>query len=279
MITIFADTTSSIPVHVAKELGIEYLPQIIVFGDETFRDDTEMDSKTFLERLKTSSTLPKTSAPSPMLYHPLIEKHLKQGDEIIILTPSSKVSGTLRSAETAVQDFPNSKIHILDTMNIGASFASIVINAVNSAKNGNSAENILTLVNNLIQRERNLFVVDTLEYLYKGGRIGGAKMLFGSLLQVKPLLSLKKGQVEPVESQRTKKRAIARMVELIKEECPPSEKSLLSIQHGGAWNDADNLSKELKAWMNVENLPIYELPAAFLVHAGPGVLGVSYFVD
>lgn len=279
MITIFADTTSSIPVDEAKQLGIEYLPQIIVFGEETFRDDTEMDSKSFLERLRASTSLPKTSAPPPMLYHPLIEKHLDLGEEIIILTPSSKVSGTLRSAETAVQDFPNAKIHIVDTMNIGASLASIVKNAVKSAKNGDSAEDILSMVSNMIERERNLFVVDTLEYLYKGGRIGGAKMLFGSLLQVKPLLALKKGQVEAVESQRTKKRAIARMVELVKEECPQTESCLLSIQHGGAWKDAENLARELRDWMNVETLPIYDLPPAFLVHAGPGVLGVSYFVE
>jgi len=209
MVTIFADTTSSIPVKNAIELGIEYFPQIIIFGDQSFRDDFEIDTKTFLEKLSKSSALPKTAAPPPSLYQPLYEKHLNMGNSIIVLTPSAKVSGTFRSAELAAQEFPGADIKILDTKNIGASFASIVISAVQWANNGDSNIEILEKVKDLINRERNIFVVDTLEYLFKGGRIGGARFLFGSLLQVKPLLNLKEGQVEPVESQRTKKKAIS----------------------------------------------------------------------
>lgn len=278
MVKIFADTSSSIPVNLAFDLGIEYLPQIIVFGEKTYRDDVEMDSKSFLEKLKSSSTLPKTSAPPPVLYQPLIEKHLKNGDEILILTPSAQVSGTFRSAEIASQEFPDAKITILDTMNIGASFASLVLTANKMAKNGSTIDEILLKIKNLIDHERNLFVVDTLEYLYKGGRIGGAKMLFGSLLQVKPLLALKKGKVEPVESQRTKKKAIARLIEIVSEECPHEETCMLSIQHGDSRNEADLLSEEFKRIFGFKDIPIYDLPPAFLVHSGPGVIGVSYFI-
>jgi len=277
MVKIFADTSSSIPVKIAQELGIEYLPQIIVFGEKTYRDDFEMDSRSFLEHLQSSSNLPKTSAPPPVLYQPLIEKHLNSGDEILILTPSAQVSGTFRSAEIAAQDFPDSKITIIDTMNIGASFASIVLEANKMAQSGLTVEEIVLKVNNLIDRERNLFVVDTLEYLYKGGRIGGAKMLFGSLLQVKPLLALKKGKVEPVESQRTKKKAIARLIEIVSQDCPHEESSMLSIQHGDTKDEAEVLSIELKKIFGFTDIPIYDLPPAFLVHSGPGVLGVSFF--
>lgn len=279
MVKIFADTTSSIPVDLAFNLGIEYLPQIIVFGEKTYRDDVEMDSKSFLEHLKSSATLPKTSAPPPALYQPLLEKHIKNGEEILILTPSAQVSGTYRSAEIAVQDFPDAKITILDTMNIGASFASLVLEANKMAKGGSTIDEILIKVNYLIDHERNLFVVDTLEYLHKGGRIGGAKMLVGSLLQVKPLLALKKGKVEPVESQRTKKKAIARLIQIVSEECPRDESSKLSIQHGDAKSEADNLAEEFKRIFGFKDIPIYDLPPAFLVHSGPGVIGVSYFVN
>lgn len=277
MVTIFADTTSSIPVNEALSLGIEYLPQIIVFGEKTFRDDIEMDSKSFIENLKSSPNLPKTSAPPPALYRPLLEKHVNLGNEIIILTPSAQVSGTFRSAEIGAQEFPDAKIKIIDTLNIGASFASIVLQANRMAKSGYSSEDILREVQDLINCEKNLYVVDTLEYLYKGGRIGGAKMLFGSLLQVKPLLALKKGKVEPVESQRTKKKAIARLIEIVKQECPAKQSSFLSIQHGDATEDAINLQNEFKNIFGFEDIPIYDLPPAFLVHSGPGVIGVSYF--
>ncbi|OJX41477.1 MAG: hypothetical protein BGO78_01750 [Chloroflexi bacterium 44-23] len=279
MVIIFADTTSSIPVDEAKILGIEYLPQFIIFGEETFRDDTELDSATFIKKLIASSTLPKTSAPPPQMYQPLFEKHLKAGNDIIVLTPSANVSGTYRSAEMASQEFIGEKITIIDTLNIGASFASLVKTAVQMANNGESSDTIVATVKNMVERERNIFVVDTLEYLYKGGRIGGAKMLFGSLLQVKPLLALKRGQVEPVESQRTKKKAVSRMIELIIEECPPKNSSLLSIQHGAALADAQKLAQQLKEALNLDEVPIYNLPPAFLVHSGPGVLGTSYFID
>jgi DegV family protein with EDD domain len=279
MVIIFADTTSSIPVDQAKIMGIEYLPQIIIFGDTSYRDDTELTTNSFLEKLTSSSTLPKTAAPPPALYQPLFEKHINAGNSIIVLTPSAKVSGTFRSAEVAAQEFPDADIVIVDTLNIGASFASIVKSAVQWANSGDSNSEIINKINDLLKRERNLFVVDTLEYLHKGGRIGGAKMLFGSLLQVKPLLSLKQGQVEAVESQRTKKRALSRLIELVLEDCPRTENCMLSIQHGGAEEQAFNLAEEFKKLLGFSFIEIYELPPAFLVHSGPGVMGVSYFVD
>ncbi len=279
MVTIFADTTSSLSVKEAEALGIEYFPQIIIFGDESFRDDHELDSSTFLKKLVELSHLPKTAAPPPSLYNPKFEKHLSGGDSIIVLTPSTQLSGTFRSAEVASQDFPNADIKVIDTLSIGASLASIVKMANKYAKEGLSSEEIIRKVENLITRERNLFVVDTLEYLYKGGRIGGAKMLFGSLLQVKPLLCLKNGKVEPVDSQRTSKKAIARLKELVVSECKEKGCSLFSIQHGAAKLEAVALSEDFKKLLGIETIEIFELPPAFLTHSGPGVLGVSYFVD
>ncbi len=279
MVSIFADTTSSIPGDEAKAMGIEYFPQIIIFGDESFRDDYELDSSTFLKKLVASPTLPKTAAPPPSLYNPIFEKHLSVGDSIIVLTPSIKISGTFRSAEVAAQEFPNADIKVIDTLAIGASLATIVKLANKYAKEGLTSEEIISKVEDLKNRERNLFVVDTLEYLYKGGRIGGAKMLFGSLLQVKPLLSLKNGQVEPVDSQRTSKKALTRLKELVISECKEKGFSMFSIQHGAAENEAQSLAEDFKQLLGIDKIEIYELPPAFLTHSGPGVLGVSYFVD
>lgn len=279
MVTIFADTTSSLTVKEAEAMGVEFFPQIINFADESFRDDYELDSSTFLKKLGESASLPKTAAPPPSLYNQKIEKHLSLGNSIIVLTPSMQLSGTFRSAETAAQEFPEADIKVIDTLCIGASLASIVKIANQYAQKGLSSEELISKIENLISRERNLFVVDTLEYLYKGGRIGGAKMLFGSILQVKPLLCLKNGKVEPVDSQRTSKKAVARLKELVVKECKEKGCSMLSIQHGDARQEALALAKEFKILLGVESIEIYELPPAFLTHSGPGVLGVSYFVD
>lgn len=278
MITIFADTTSSIPPEEASRLGIQYLPQIIIFGNDSYRDDTEIDSATFIKKLQSSSVLPKTAAPPPALYVPLYEKYATAGNTVIVLCPSSKVSGTIRGAEVAAQDFAGSDIRIIDTLSIGASLAMIVKQAKKWVDEGLDADTVVAHIQNLISRERNIFAVGTLEYLYKGGRIGGAKMLFGSVLQVKPLLSLVKGQTEAIESQRTKKRAIARLKEIILTESPHDNDALLCIQHGAAENEAKKIAEELRNSMGLTEVPVFELPPAFLVHAGPGVIGACYFV-
>lgn len=279
MVTIVADTTSSIPVPQAQELGIPYIPQIIVFGNETYRDDTEMDSKTFLKRLRESSNLPKTAAPPPALYHPIYEKYTQDGNTVVVLTPSADVSGTFRSAEVAAADFPGRDIRVVDTRTIGSGLASIVLEAHRWAKEGLDADTIIERVKDMSKRERVYFVVDTLEYLYKGGRIGGAKMLVGSLLQVKPILQFMNGRTEPVESQRTKRRAMARLRELVYSECPHHDGALLTIMHGDAEEEAQALVDEFKTQLGISSIRIYDLPPAILVHAGPGVIGVSYFTE
>ncbi len=234
MITIVADTTSSIPVPLAERLGIPYIPQIIIFGDETFRDDHELDSKTFIQRLRASATLPKTAAPPPALYNPVYESYATEGNTVIVLAPSEDVSGTFRSAEVAAADYPGRDIRIVDTRTVGSGLGSIVLQAYEWAQSGLDADAIITGVKDMSRRQKVFFIVDTLEYLHKGGRIGGAKMLVGSLLQVKPILQLLNGRIEPLESQRTKRKAVARIKELVAAECPRNDGAKLTVMHGDA---------------------------------------------
>lgn len=279
MIHIIADTTSSIPVPEAKSLGISYMPQIIIFGSQSYRDDTEMDTATFLKRLRTSATLPKTAAPPPALYTPIYARLATKENTIIVLCPSAEVSGTYRSATVAAADFPNADIRIIDTRRIASGLGSIVLQATEWANQGMDADTLVTNIQNLMRCERTYFLVDTLEYLYKGGRIGGAKMLFGSILQVKPILMLKDGRTEPVETQRTKRRAQTRVKELILKNISRQTPIRLTIAHGDAAEEALRLAQELKTELGINEIPIYELPPAVIVHAGPGVLAFSFFIE
>ena len=122
------------------------------------------------------------------------------------------------------------------------------------------------------------FVVDTLEYLAKGGRIGGAKALLGELIRIKPILAFYDGQPEAYEQQRTRKRSLARLAEIVKEQCPRSIEARLSVLQVAAENEAFKLAEELRSIMNVQEIPIYELPPAISVHSGPGAMGVGFFV-
>lgn len=279
MIKIVADTTSTITVEDAKGLGINLLPQIIIFGEKEYRDDTEITSQEFLVKLKSSPALPKTAAPSPALYAPIFQEILSAGDTVLVLCPSAKVSGTFRSATVAAQDFPDAAIKVVDTGIIGPALGWIVRFALTLSQTNISADELISQIIKKSQSLKIYFYVDTLEYLYKGGRIGGAKALLGSVLQIKPILLFKDGQVNPFESQRSKKKAFARIIELVKNECPSTSESNLSIFQADAMQDALFFRNELIEKVGVSEVPISNLPPAIVVHAGPGVVAVSFFTS
>ncbi len=281
MVKIVADTTSCIPPAEAEQLGIPYLPQIIVFGEETYRDDTEMDPRTFLKRQRISQVLPKTAAPPPALYTPIYEDLISQGHTIIVIAPSAAVSGTVRSATVAAQDFPTADIRIIDSRTIAGGLGAMVKEADRWANEGLDADTIVQKVEDMASRHRIYFMVDTLEYLYKGGRIGAAKALFGSILQMKPILTFRDSQIQPYDSQRTQRRALARLKEITLEECPKASSAHLNIMHGDAEEVAHQTAEDLGAQLGipVDEIPVYDLTPAILVHSGPGVIAVSYFVQ
>ena len=277
MIKIVTDTTSGLPRHLAEEYDVPVLPQIIIFGDDAYRDDTEIDTVTFLEKLRAAPELPKTAAPPPALYHPIFERLLAEAETIICLHPSADLSGTVRSANVAKQDFPGADIRVVDTRTTAGPLAAMVLLAARWAREGVDADTIVARVQDLIARQRAYFLVDTLEYLHKGGRIGGAQALLGGLLQVKPILALGDGKVQAFEQQRTARRALARLRELVLEQCPPHEESSLSVMHADSEPQAQAMAADFAAELGLSEVPIYLLPPAIVVHGGPGLLAASFF--
>lgn len=276
MLRIVADTTSGLTPEHARQHGFDLLPQLVIFGEHSFRDDTELDSAAFLSKLRASAQLPTTAAPPHALYQPIFADARQKGQTVIVVAPSGKISGTIRSVQTAAQDFPDLPLHIVDTQTVAGNLATLVLLAAQLAGQGASAETTLARLNELIPRQRLYFLVDTLEYLKKGGRIGGAKALLGELLQVKPILQLKDGQVEPLEQTRTKRRALSRLVELIAGQVP-AQQANLSVMQIGAEDEAQALAQEIAARLNLLPPPVYRLPAAIGAHAGPGALAVGFF--
>ncbi len=286
MTVIVADTTCGLPHDLLEARGIPLIPQIVMFGEQSFHDDNELDTAAFLQKLKASSALPKTAAPEPTLYYPIFQQAQEKGESVIVIAPTSKASGTLRSAETAAQDFPQADIRIIDTLTIAGNLGSLVLMADQWAKEGADADTIVNRVNEMIPRERTYFLVATLAYLQRGGRIGGARAMVGELLQVKPILSICDGQVAPVEQQRTKKRAAARLIEIVNEQCPKSGAAHLCVMQADAGDEARELAASLQlvlskgeaSRMGCAEVPIYELPPAIVVHVGPGALAVGFFI-
>jgi DegV family protein with EDD domain len=278
MTIIVADTTCGLPRDLLAQRGIPLIPQVVIFGEDSYHDDKQLDTAAFLKKLKASPALPKTAAPEPPLYFPIFEAAKKKGESVVVVAPTGKASGTVRSAETAAQEFPGLDVRVVDTQTLSCNLGTLVLVADDMARAGKTADEIVAKLDDMIPRGRLYFLVDTLEYLAKGGRIGGAKKLLAELLEIKPILQVKDGQVEPFEQQRTKKRALARLVEVVVEQCKGGVDAHLCVLQVEAEAEAQALVGELKSKVAVPDIPIYELPPAIVVHAGPKAMGVGFFV-
>jgi len=277
MIKIIADTTSCLPVQKMQKLGIEFVPQIITFDKISYRDDYELSIEEFLEKLRNSKNLPGTAAPPPAMYTPIYRRILENGDSALVITPSSKVSGTFRSATIAADEFKTDRIQIIETNTIAGNLGSIVLKAREWAEQGMEMELLCEHVRDLAARERTFFLVPTLEYLHKGGRIGGAAKLIGTLLQIVPILTLKDGQVEVYEKVRSMKQAINVLVELNVNICENNPEAYLTMGHCDSQELFDRISNQLRDRLGHAEIPSLSAPPAIIVHAGPGLVVTSCF--
>jgi fatty acid kinase fatty acid binding subunit len=279
MIKIIADTLSCISPDSAIRIGIDLLPQYVIFGETTYRDDTEIDAQKFLRMATTSRVFPTTAAPAPILYKPIFEKINKDHDIALVISPSAKVSGTFQSVEKAACEFPGTDIRIVDTQLLAAGLGTVVKEAKKWIDSGLGIDQVIERINSLAAKNRTYVLVDTLEFLKRGGRIGAASALIGGLLDMKPILAFRNGQIEPIEKQRTKKKAIERMKDLVLTDCAHGSSTNLVIMHGDVISDAEKLADEFQEILGLKDIPIIYPPSAILVHSGPGMLAVSYFTD
>ncbi len=266
------------PLDTLRQAGIETLPQIITFGTETFRDDTEMDTNSFLEKLRASKNLPGTAAPPPALYAPIYERILAAGDTALVITPSAKVSGTFRSATVAANEFKTDQIHVIDSNTVAGGLGSLVLAAKQWADAGLTIEEVKENVTEMSSRERLFFLVPTLEYLHKGGRIGGASKLVGTRLKIVPILTIREGQVEPFDKVRTVKQAVRTIVDLTAEYCKDNPEAYLTVSECDSEPLLTQVTQELTAATGIQEIPRYIVPPAIVVHGGPGLIETSCFI-
>lgn len=277
MIKIIADTTCSIPVEKLKALGVDFVPQIITFGDVSYRDDNELSTSAFLEKLSVAKNLPGTAAPPPALYNPIYERILNDGDIALVLAPSAKLSGTFRSATVAADEYNSDRIYIIDTKTIAGNLGTIVLKAKVWADQGISISELIERIEDLSARDQTYFLVPTMEYLHKGGRIGGAAKLIGTLLQIVPILTLRDGGIEVYDKVRSLKQATSNLVELNTSICENNPEAYLTIGQGDSQLLLDKISNQLQDRLELAEIPSYIAPPAIIVHAGPGLVATSCF--
>ncbi len=275
-VRILTDSTADISPALAESLGITVVPLTVFFGEDAYLDGIEMDTATFFRRLQTSKVLPRTSQPSPGSFQEAFIHLIHEGaDGIVAVLLSSKLSGTYQSSCTArdalPEEYKHVPIEILDSESVSVGIAYTVMQAAQEAKQGASLETITAHALDRLARTHILFALDTLEYLSKGGRIGGASALVGNILSIKPILSFKDGLIVPVERPRTRAKAYARIAQLVAEVGPLESTTLVE-------SDAEVGQQLVEALQVVYkgDLPRYNFGAVIGTYSGPHVAGVAF---
>ena len=285
MVKIIGDSTSGLSESFAQSHDIPIIPQIINIGDESYLEGVEITYETFLEKLKGATELPKTAAPPPELFTEVFERFAPSGESIICIVPSAVVSGTFRSATVGLKMAIDRgvreeiDVRIIDTQLIAGPVAALLRLASQWAEEGENVDTIEARVREMSARCRVYFMVDTLKHLAMGGRIGGAAALLGSVLQIKPVLTLREGTIDTFEKVRTHGRAVDRLKQLVVEQIAPGDAGHLSVMHAAAEDQAQALVDYFRDELGLTSIDVLAVPPAVVTHAGPGVLAVGFFTE
>ncbi len=278
-IALVTDSTATIPAELVREYNIHVVPQVVIFGEQTLRDGEDITSADFYVRLRQSDQLPTTSQATVAFFKETFQPLVAEGKKILAVLISSKLSGTIQSAQQAKAMFPEAAIEIVDSQATAMALGYQVLAAARAVQAGRSFEEVVALAREAHKHTGVFFVVDTLEYLHKGGRIGGAARLVGTALNIKPLLELRDGRIEPLERIRTKAKARARMLEVVQDRVRGHDLVRLAVLHADAEEEARALMEEAKARCSPVEAFLTDVSPAIGVHTGPGTLGVVYCVD
>ena len=276
-IRIVTDSASDISLEEAEDLGIEIVPLSIRFGEAEYTDLVDLSVSDFYQKMAESDLLPSTAAPSPGAFEAAFKRCAEAGaDGVICINLSLALSATGQAAQLAADALANTlPVKCIDSKSITSGLGTIIRKAAAAAKDGGSMDEIVALVDNLASRTRIFATLDTLENLKKGGRIGGAKAMLGTMLQFKPCLDLSSGEVVEAGRQRTRKKSLIWLKEVLESEGEISE---LSIIHGDA-PDVEEFATLISDIIPIDQIRINQLGAVIGTHGGPRVLGVTYLVQ
>ena len=278
-IAVVTDSTSDITPNLAREYDLHVVPQILIMGGNQWLDGIDINPPTFYDLLHSSSDFPTTSQPSAAVFHELFTDLSTEYDGICAVLISNELSGTLNSAQTAVSNLPELPIELVDSRGVSLQLGFTTLEAAKVARAGGDLDQVANAARSMIGRTHLFFIVDTLEYLHRGGRIGGAARLFGSALNLKPILEVKDGIVTPLTRVRTRRKALLKVREAIREHVPKGARVHMAVLHIAAPEDAARFSAQLVEQFQPVEMITSEAGPIIGAHAGPGALGVAFWVD
>lgn len=280
-IAIVVDSTAGIPQELIKKHNIYVMPLRVNWpGDPivSYRDIVELSASEFFEKLKSSNEIPTTSQPSPGEFVEFFGEIGKEHKQIVAILVSSELSGTMKSAQFALNMLEDVNVELVDSKTTGMGMGIIALQAAELAEAGANVEEIVRQTEISVEKSRQWVVVDTLEYLHKGGRVSGSKKMIGTMLSMKPLLHVIEGRIELFGTVRTFKKAINTMLDIIEVEVKTKKKLLMSISHTNSPALAQQTAKTVRDRLSPDSLYIVEASPVIGTHTGPGAIAVSHLV-
>ena len=275
-VAIITDSSAYLPEDILKGLDIQVVPLTLHWGDDTFRDGEDIRAEEFYSRLAQSETLPTTSQVTVAEFDKLFSSLLDQGFAVLAILISNGISGTVESAIQAKSNFPDAPVVVHDSQLVSMALGFMVMEVARAAQKGATLEECQALAEEIYPKIGVYFTVDTLKYLNKGGRINTAKRLVGSALNIKPIMEIRGGKIELVESVRSRKKAVARMLELAEKGIDGRSPVRISTFHAAAAEDNQALMDEaIERFKPVETV-ITQVSPVIGAHTGPGTLSIAY---
>jgi DegV family protein with EDD domain len=280
-VALVTDSTSYIPKDVREKYPITVVPQVVIWEGQTYEDDVTITPEQFYTRLRTAKVMPSTSQASVVNMHKAFSSLIDQGYEVLGIFLSAKLSGTYQSAVLGREQLSSGKekVDYIDSETTAMAMGFMVMHVARAAMQGASLAECKKLAEEARSHVGVYLTVDTLEFLHRGGRIGGAQRFLGTALNLKPVLMVEGGRVEPVERVRTRGKALDRVVELVVEKCAGKSPVRLATLHADSEADAKIMMDKIKPLLNPVESVFAAVSPAVGANTGPGTVGLAYMTD
>ena len=275
-VALVTDSTAYLPPELVNQYNITVLPQVLIWGDKTYRDGIDIQPDEFYQRLEKADVMPSTSQALPADFEKVFRQLLDQDKHVLAILLSEKLSGTMSSAYQAVANLPGTPVEIVDSQSTAMAMGFQLLQVARAAEEGASLTECKTLAEEA-RKHTGLFVtLNTLEFLHRGGRIGGGARFLGTALNLKPILELKDGRLEAVERVRTRGKALNRLMELVCERVDGKRPLRVASLHARAPEDARGLLDNLNSRLEIDEVVVSTVSPVVGTHVGPGTVGMAW---
>jgi len=276
-IKIFADSTCDLTKEIINKNDISLIPLYVGFGDDTYKDGIDITTEELYDKVSKLGVLPKTSAPSPMDFYNSFKPYIDAGKSIVYIGLSSELSSTLQNAKLAASEFPNSKIAIIDSKNLSTGIGLLVLKVVDYTQKGIEFDEIVHKIEGLIPKVESSFVIDSMDYLYKGGRCSALQSFVGGMLKIKPIVKVVEGKMILGQKARGKREKVLNiMLNSVINNKDIIDLDRVMVTHSLGYEDAQYLKEELEKNIGAKEIIITDAGCVISSHCGPNTVGILY---